>query len=129
MNYFCLVKQSVRIFGSVLLAAHYCLVISLLARPFVYVDLPCCKANQQEVFQVRHPGNPLIHTAETDLSLTLNSPLNVQVLSFPGGSEKAVLKVLEQELASVFNRYCSIAIRILVNSRKSDIIFPFHYFW
>ncbi len=35
----------------------------------------------------------------------------------------------EQLFKAVFTQYCNFAIGLLVQYRKSDLIFPFHYFW
>jgi hypothetical protein len=39
------------------------------------------------------------------------------------------LQCVEKKISSTFNQYASNFLTILINNRKSDIIFPFHYHW
>ena len=41
----------------------------------------------------------------------------------------AITKTTEQFYEAVFSQYTSFSINFLIQHRKTDIIFPFHYFW
>ena len=63
---------------------------------------------------------------------TVTSPFNAPTFfSFKSSSYgyAALLKSAEKLFSSEFNRYISFLGNFTVKYRKSDLIFPFHYFW
>ncbi|WP_434035849.1 hypothetical protein [Formosa sp. 4Alg 33] len=122
-------KKVVKFSGGLLLSLLYCFALYSVTQP-----LP-------ETFTY-HPNNPeqqqkVSKVSESIFSLTA-VPENV-VISFPssgGHFLKIPLfnsvwfpKISEQLIASQFLQYKINQTNTLVNYRKNDSIFPFHYFW
>jgi len=129
MNYFCTVKNKVRITGAVLLAAYYCLAIGGVAMPFVYFDIHSQPGSSQEIFVAELPGSLFSHTTQTENSLRIVHAFPVQTLINSGDGFFTITKATELLVENAFSQYSSKALGMMINERKSDLIFPFHYFW
>jgi hypothetical protein len=126
MIYFCPVKNSIRISSVLLLAAIYCFSIGIGTKSHIFSGLQTTEQEKyfSAIFTILSP-----HTPQAESSV--NNFNDFQAPGFKNllGGLWAVIKTTEQFYESVFSQYTSFSLNVLIHHRKTDIIFPFHYFW
>lgn len=126
INYFGSVIKVIRILSIILLTALYCFTIGIDTKSLIGSDI---QTNNQEnhCLTISTLFSPF--TSETENSLhhfnNIPSPSfnNLLVGSW------AITKTTERHYESIFSQYTGFSINFLIHHRKSDIMFPFHYFW
>jgi len=84
----------------------------------------------QEVRFTQIAKAPIYHTSPSERSVkTLGSGGASSTVKTTPGSSGAVIRTAEQRYASAFAQYVCISREFLIQVRKADLIFPFHYFW
>jgi hypothetical protein len=129
MLYLCAVKEKVRIAGSIILAAYYCLAIGVVAMPHAYSDVHKLSASSQEIFRAELPEYLFCHTSQTESSLKNVNAFPIQTLLYSSDGFLMPGRAAEQLADNTFSQYIHKTQGLIVNGRKSDLIFPFHYFW
>jgi len=125
------VKKAFKISGSIFTAVLYGMVILLLAQ---YMPLP-----DSSVSKIQPAENQVKLTAvPADLfsdpliqkpAFNLLSGAKYSETDFQNKTFSACLKLTEKSLSTDFVQYIFLAKNFPVKLRKSDMLFPFHYFW
>lgn len=122
-------KGRIRYISLVLLTAVYCYAISVVSGSFSYSDFPNHTPSLPEQIISDLSEGLLCHTLQTKTSVT-----NINYFPVPDFKNSltgfwAIIKTSQQLLNIRFSRRITFWIDFLINHRKSDIIFPFHYFF
>jgi len=124
-------KNRLRFLGITSLIAGYCIaVISVSYSPKSFaLDNPNSQTTEQKQYLAGLSKSLFHHTSESEGSV--NSFINLPVPNVDNLIEKLWLISLsrEQFFEATFTQYCHFFINFLIRYRKSDLIFPFHYFW
>lgn len=125
-------KTKIKILSVVLLTAIYCYAIGIAATTSAQVNPQYYSTTSEKEYCVDFSTKLFYHTAQYESSVdncnnqpTLNIKNPFSVFNIPG----AHARVTEQLFESVITQYINIAKNLLIRYRKSDLIFPFHYFW
>jgi len=123
------VKNSIRILSVVFLTAIYCFAIGVVTKSLAHSDFNSNSTTSQEQYFSDFSTKLFCHTSQSESSV--NNYINQPVPSFknPFNGLWAISKTTEQLFETAFSQYTNISRNFLIQDRKSDIIFPFHYFW
>ena len=122
-------KNGIKKLSMMFLTAVYCFAIGAVATSFVASNFQNHSRSSQKTYISDFSATLFCHTAESEISLTDFNNLPVPNFKNPFVGIWSVVKTREGFLEMVFTQYTSIFRNVLVKYRKSDIIFPFHYFW
>lgn len=122
-------KSSFRILSVVFLTAIYCFAIGVVTKSLAHSDFNNNSTTSQEQYFSDFSTKLFCHTSQSESSV--NNYINQPVPSFknPLNGLWAIAKITEQLFETAFSQYSNISRNFLIQHRKSDIIFPFHYFW
>lgn len=122
-------KNSVRILGVVILTAIYCFMATAVSNPPVIYGYENHQKTNQEQYLAVISIDFFCHTLQSEN--WVNSFNNFPVTYFKNSYDKhfSITKSIEKLFESEFSRYRRFSINFLIEHRKSDIIFPSHYFW
>lgn len=123
--YLCIVKSSNRILSVVFLIAIYCFAISVITKSFAHSDFQNKQTSSQEKIISDFSTKLFCQTSQSESSV--NNFNNLPTPNFKNSF--TVVKVTEQLFETEFSQYTFFSRNILTSYRKSDLIFPFHYFW
>jgi hypothetical protein len=123
------VKNNIRILSVVLLIAIYCFAMGVVTKPLTHSIFHSNTTTSQEQYFSDFSTKLFCHTSPSE-SL-VNNYINQPVPSFknPFNGLWAIAKTTEQLFETAFSQYTNISRNFLIQHRKTDIIFPFHYFW
>jgi len=123
------VKNSIRILSVFFLTAIYCFAISVVTKSLTHSDFHSNSTTSQEQYFSDFSTKLFCHTSQSESST--NNYINQPVPSFknPFNGLWAIAKITEQIFETAFSQYTHISRNFLIQHRKTDIIFPFHYFW
>jgi len=123
------VKNSIRIFSAGFLIAIYCFAIGVVTKSLVNSDFHSNSATLHEQYFSDFSTKLFCLTSQPESSV--NNYINQLVPSYknPFNGFWAIPKITEQLFETAFSLYTNISKNFLIQHRKSDIIFPFHYFW
>jgi len=123
------VKSSIRILSVVFLTAIYCFAIGVVTKSLAHSDFHSNTTTSQEQYFSDFSTKLFCHTSQSESSV--NNYINQPVPSFknPFNGLWTITKTTEQLFETAFSQYTNISRNFLIQHRKTDIIFPFHYFW
>jgi len=123
------VKSKIRILGVVLLTVIYCFAIGVTVTTPISSNSQIYSTTSQEEYGIDFSTKLFYHISQSEISVENYS--NQPTLNFknPFNTLWVHAETTEQLFESVIAQYISIAKNLLINYRKSDLIFPFHYFW
>jgi hypothetical protein len=123
------VNNSIRILGVVFLTAIYSFAIGVVTKSLAHSDFNINSTTSQEQCFSEFSIKFFCHTSKFESSV--NNYINQTVPCFknPFNGLWAIAKTTEQLFEIAFSQYTNISRNFLIEYRKSDIIFPFHYFW
>lgn len=121
-------KNSIRILSMVLLTAIYCFAIGVVTTRFAYSEYYSYPQSARQDVVSDFSLKIFSQVSQTERVV---SNTNVPVPFFNNQIEEiwAVTETIEHLFESKFTEYTSFSGSIQVNTRKCDIIYPFHYFW
>jgi hypothetical protein len=111
------------------LTAIYCFAIGVVANSYAYSDGQKYPTSSQEKFISDFSAKLFYHSSKSESSANNFNNLPDPKLKNPTAGFWATVKATEKLFETSFSQYTFFSRKILINSRKSDIIFPFHYFW
>ena len=122
-------KGSIRLHGVVLLTMLYCFAIGTINISPAY---PGFQDNESasEIEQISAWSSKLycqISPSENSINNINNLPVKPLKTQFAGFW--AILKVTNHLFETELSQYSTLARNVLIKFRKSDLIFPFQYFW
>jgi hypothetical protein len=123
------VKNHFKILNVILLTAIYCFAIGAVNNSLIHFDFSNNKSSSQEEAISYISEKLFLHTSHSECSVKDYNNLPAPNFKNHFTGLWAVLKAKEQLYGSEFSQYTTFTRTILINHRKSDIIFPFHYFW
>lgn len=124
-------SNSIRVFSVICLMTVYCFSIGVVANSFTYSDFQSKQfSSSQEKIVSDFSTNLFLHASQHENSV--NNLNNFPAPTFKNHSHEywAIAKETEHLFNTEFSQYItSFSRNILINYRKSNIIFPFQYFW
>ncbi len=122
-------KSSIRILSVFFLTAIYFFAISVVTKSLGHSDFHNEQQSSQEKYFSDFSTKLFCHNSQSE-SL-VNSFNNLPLPSFknPFNGLWAITKATEQLFGTAFSQYTNISRNFLIQHRKAEIIFPFHYFW
>jgi len=121
-------KNRVKILNVVLLTAIYCFAISVV-KPYSYADAQGNSTNSGEQYFSVLKTELFCHTSQSESSVNILNNLPSSCFKNPFNGIWAISKISEQLFGSTFAQYTTVSRSLLIHHRKTDMIFPFHYFW
>jgi hypothetical protein len=122
-------KNSFRIFSVFFLLAIYCFAVSIASNLPTDSTLTNHQSSEQKQYFASSSANLFYHT-EQQAECSIN---NFERLSFPDfkdyKSSSLIIKASAQLFKTELLPYYNFSKTFLIKYRKTDIIFPFHYFW
>ena len=130
MNYICPVKYNSKIFRGTILAIIYCIVVSGsiagASKDFAQKGHP--SKTHGKYFSPLSPQF-LFHLPQQESLGNSSDGFPLQNLGSQYHSLQGTVKHCELLLEARFAQYRNFSRNFLVHHRKTDIIFPFHYYW
>jgi hypothetical protein len=113
----------------IFLTAIYCFAIGVGTNSLAHSDFHSSPAPSQEKFIANLSPKLFCHTTQFESSV--NNFNNLAAANFKNlfSGFCAIVKATDQLFETEFSQYTSFSGNILIHHRKSDIIYPFHYFW
>ena len=122
-------KSSIKILSIVALTAIYCFAIGVVTKSLTYSDFQSHSTTPQEQYFSDFSTKLFCQTSQSESSVNNYNNLPVPSFKNPFSGLWAITKTTEQLFKTAFSQYTNISRNFLIQHRKSDIIFPFHYFW
>ena len=127
-----MVKKALRIIALIQISVLYCFVISLYSSNALVENTAFSKLTDSES-KHRHAlvaSDLLSISAHAEISVpAFNAASSSSSLKNPLNGFLAWVKITEQLFFSLFSQYSFYSQNVLVRFQRTDIIFPFHYFW
>jgi hypothetical protein len=123
------VKNHIKILSVIGLIAIYCFAIGAVNNTVFYSDISFTKSSSQENVIPDLPEKIFLHTSNSEISVKDCNNLPVPKFKNYFTGLEAFLKATDLLYGSEYSQYTTFTRTFLINHRKSDIIFPFHYFW
>lgn len=116
-------------FGALILTAIYCYAVSVVANVPLSSDFENNLSTEQEHYLAVTSHNLISHTADAEFSIE-------NTTSFPGSDIRdfsdeyhSLIGSTESLFDAEFYQYCNNSVNYLIQQRKTDLLFPFHFFW
>lgn len=123
-------KKAFRIFSLLTVSALYSFVIGLYSSNAFIDNFTHSQTNPDaKQYSSLISSTLLYHTAQTESSFTVRTNVPPSSLKNPFNEFPAYLRTTEQLFFNVFSQYRFYSQNLLVRLLKTDLIFPFHYFW
>lgn len=122
-------KSSSRILSGVSLAAIYCFALCVITKSFDYSVFQDYSTSPKEEIIGDFSKKLFCHTSQSENTVSNNNNVPVPNFKSPLNGFWAIVYTTEQLTETEFYQYTNISKNFLIQHRKSDIIFPFHYFW
>ena len=121
-------QNSARILGVITLIAIYCFAIR------TGTNLPTNsgyghQTAEQKQYLASISNSLFCHNSPSESSVGNFNDLPVPDLKNRSEEPGSITKPIEQLFKAKFTQYCNLSINFLIHHRKSDLIFPFDYFW
>ncbi|MBN2892969.1 MAG: hypothetical protein JXL97_13965 [Bacteroidales bacterium] len=122
-------KNKIRILSAVVLTAIYCFAVGAVKESLTHSDFQNNSTTSQEQYFSDFSTKLFCHTSQTESSVS-----NINNLPAPNFKNSinelwTIAKTTEHLFETAFSQYTNISRNFLIQYRKTDIIFPFHYFW
>lgn len=127
--YLCAVKSSIRLLIIVSLLAVYCFAIGRFNPTHNFYDTSREQNSAAENYYSEFSTKYFCHTSQTEYSLSDSNKLPDLRFKNPFAGVVTDNKVSAQLVVAYFKQYTNASRNFLVQHRKTDVIFPFHYFW
>ena len=124
-----MIKNRVKILGIVFSLAAYCLAVNTLTCLPVSANQSHRQTTGQDQFLATISTSHFSHTSQSESSGSIFNDSTVSDFNSAFDKLWALTQPREQVFEAKFIQYCIFSINFLIHYRKSDIIFPFHYFW
>lgn len=122
-------KNKIRILSIVIFTAIYCTAIGLVTKDYTYSNSPNNHYTTQHNLTSDVSSPLFLHTSIAQSSIaSINNPTAPHFGKSNTG-HWAIGTSIEQIFSAVFSQYLSYWRNTLIPYRKSDILYPFHYFW
>jgi hypothetical protein len=123
------VKNRIRNLGIALLTVLYCVTISLAVDISQDSGFTVKKTSEKYKKDLSVSVKQFSNTAEAESLVNHFSNSNPTTLKDSDKGFSAIVKIRELFFANEFSQYIFTARNFLIKYGKTNIIFPFHYFW
>jgi hypothetical protein len=123
------VKNQIRILSVVVIAAIYCFAIGTAFNSLNNSDFSNSSSSLQEKTISDFSAKLFYPTAASESSVNNYNNLPTPSFKNPFNGLWAIHNTSEQLLETTFSQYTNASRNFLIHNRKTDLIFPFHYFW
>lgn len=121
-------KNWIRIASVVFFTAIYCFAMGAVTEARVHVDPTAASSSKEKVIS-ELSAKFYSHTAPTEIASSNFNNLPTENFKNPLAPFDVPFKAQEQGYEARSSQYISRSQNVLIHVRKSDTIFPFHYFW
>lgn len=122
-------KKRIKIFGVYLLAIIYCLAVVFVTQSQVQISHFSKPSLSNEKSFSDISSKLFSHTPLSDKSLNNKYNLPVPSSHHYFGGYWGMIHQMGGLFDTIYKQYLSFSKNILVNLRKVQLLFPFHYFW
>jgi hypothetical protein len=122
-------KRMIKVLGVYFLTAIYCLAIIIVSNNYIQTAFPSKSSVSKDQYFSDISAKLFNHIPKSEniLSNKDNLPNSNSKKDF---GEKGDLLNKQSNLFDLrFKQYSNLLNKILIHTRKSDLLFPFHYFW
>jgi hypothetical protein len=123
------VKSNARILSALFLTAVYCFAMVVVTGSYAHPANPHQPISSKKKLIAEFSTKQLWHTTPSESSVNYVNNLPSPNSKNPCAEPWAVVNATERLFETAFAQYTSCSGKTLINHRKSDIIFPHHYFW
>lgn len=124
-------RKKLRIGSVIIIAALYCFAISGASSNSAYLtptnSFLTVSDSQSEVSEITY--HSYYHTIEAGVSIIFAGNLPTSTSKTPFQNLLFFSRISEQLILSSYSQYSGFFHKSSLRSRKTDLIFPFHYFW
>lgn len=122
-------KDSVKHFGALILTAIYCFAVSIAANVPLNTEFQNSLNSGQEHNFAATSHNLLSHTVQSEFSVEI-----VGIDAAPDTydnthNDTSLYNSKESVLSAEFTQYNNYSVNFLIQQRKADLLFPYHFFW
>lgn len=118
-----------RILWVTLLTAIYCLAVNTGTYSLINSDYISHQSSDQEQYLAPVSSGLFSHTAPVEKSVNIFHSFSVPDFNNQVDKLWSITQSTRKLLDAEFTQYCQFSVNFLIHFRKSDLIFPFHYFW
>jgi hypothetical protein len=123
------VKSNIRILIVALLTTAYGFETGVVTKSLAHSHFRDYSTSSQEKTFSDFSKKLFCHTSQTESSVNSFNNLPAPKFQNPFKEFWANTQVTEQLIETAFSQYSHMSRNFLIQHRKEDIIFPFHYFW
>ena len=122
-------KKIINIISIILLTAIYCHGIGAVTKALSHIDSRQTSTASQEQLISDLSTKLFYHTTKSESSVSNYSSLPSKIVKTDFSGLWTSLKKPEKLYKSAFKQYTTLSTNLLIEHRKTALIFPFHYFW
>ena len=123
-------KNTYKVLGATFLTILYCFVLGFVGDYSTIDSVERSKnIDKEKYFSNYSESYSFCYTPKSANSVNTLTTLSVLTSENPLHQLWIISKVTEQIFETKYSQYSSFSINFLIQHRKKDIIFPFHYFW
>jgi cytochrome c-type biogenesis protein CcmH/NrfF len=123
-------NNKVKTWSAICLTAVYCFAVIHATYSLKKIDFRNHQTTEQEQYLATIAKGLYCHTSSSEnAGSSLNNSSVSKTNNVFDELWSSVSESREQLFEAKFTQYCNFAINFLIKYRKTDIIFPFHYFW
>ncbi|MBT33194.1 MAG: hypothetical protein CMO01_26330 [Thalassobius sp.] len=122
-------KEKFRVFGAIILTTIYCFAVGAVAYSPVNSDLTENTKAKPTKYSAAVSSKLAFHTAQVENSIDTFFEFSTPTFKKTFDEFWYIANSVEHLFEAEFIQYERFSLGFLINYRKTDIIFPFHYFW
>lgn len=122
-------KRTGRILSVMLLTAIYCFAMSVVTKSIAQDEIQHAQSSEKEECYSASLSNPFIHTSQVESLVKSVHDSSVRSFKIKFTGLSLISRITEQLSLTEFSQYINSSRNFLIQHRKADMIFPFHYFW
>lgn len=122
-------KNFNRIIAALVLTIIYCFAIVVVSNSHASTNVHGPIKSEKVNYFSEVSTNILSHTSTQESSLKKFNNFPALNFKYPFSGIWGIIKTTEDLYRCEYSQYAYASINFLIEYRKSDLIFPFHYFW
>lgn len=122
-------KKLISVASIIVITALYCQAIGAVTKALSHIDSQQTSTASQEQLISDLSTKLFYHTTKSESSVSNYSSLPSKIVKTSFGGLWTTLKKPENLYKSAFTHYATLSTNLLIEHRKTALIFPFHYFW
>lgn len=122
-------KNWTKILGVALLTVIYFFGVSFASNSHLSSDYGTQETTDQEQYQTTFSTSLFCHTSQSENLVNSFNSIAFPNFKNPFSELSGTNKAIEHFFSVAFTQYDHFLIHFLIQHRKSEILYPFHYFW